>query len=232
MKLHTTPRLVLGSSLAILLAAAVAMAAGEEEPPQPARTAEPLRGSGYLILDHRDSQETVKARFRKFVDEVRLSVPPELSREETRQQVDAFLESDLTSSEDLPHLDLEFAAGVTRENLIAYLENTASAQESRLICSLSCPVRAMFRNGFHIHLTRPAGGLGDSVFALELHGSRADHGPKPSQTSTSGLDIERHSLLDRYPVADDGRKPIGRVFGVRIYLGEPAIPESSQLPPD
>lgn len=228
MKVHTARRLALGSSLAVLLAAAVAIAAGEEEPPQTARASEHLRASGYLILDHRDSQEMVKARLRKFIDEVRSSVPAELSREETRRQVDSFLESDLVSSEDLPQLDLEFAAGVTRDNLIAYLENTPSAQESRHICSLSCPVKSMFKSGFHIHLTRPAGGLGDSVFALELHGGRADHGPNPAQTSSSGLEIERQSLLDRYPVADDGRKSVSRVFGVRIYLGEPVIPESSQ----
>ncbi len=228
MKVRSTRRLALSSSLAILLAAAVAAASEEADPPQTAQATEPLRASGYLILDHRDSQRMVKARLRKFIDEVRSSVPPGFSREETRRQVDTFLESDLESSEDLPHLNLEFAAGVTPDNLIAYLENTPSAQESRHLCSLSCPVKAMFKNGFHIHLTRPAGGLGDSVFALELRGARVGHGPNPTQTSTSGLEVERQSLLDRYPVAADGRKPVGRMFGVRIYLGEAVIPESSQ----
>jgi hypothetical protein len=238
--------LVSAAGLAALLAAPAFSVAQDPDPPQTATAdapssgsgentagagecAPPLRGSGYLIVDPRDSHEKVRQRLRKFVHEVRSSVPPELGREETRRQVDAFLESDLMSDGDLPHLAMEFPPGVTHHNVITHLENTPSARESRHICPLSCPVEAMFKNGFHIHLTRPAGGPGDSVLALELYGG-PDEGTS-SHPHAAGYP-PRESLLDRYPLSDDGRVPIGQAFGVRIYLGEPVIPESSQLPPD
>jgi len=227
---------VFAAGLAALLTSPALTRAQDSGPPQTAtadaqisESEQPLRGSGYLIVDPRDSQEQVRKRLSKFVLEVRSSMPPELSREEIRRQVDAFLESDLTSGEDLPQLAMEFPPGVTRDNLIAHLEDTPSARESRRVCPIACPVEAMFKNGFHIHLTRPAGGPGDSVLALELSGG--PHGTASSHPQTSG-GPSRESLLDRYPVSDDGRVPIGQAFGVRIYLGEPVIPESLKLPPD
>ncbi len=189
----------------------------------------PLRGTGYLILDPRDAPDEVRARLSKFVLEVRLH--SDILPGELRRQVDAFLGSDFGGPEPLPNLPLLFPPGTSRDQVLSYLRNTRSARESELFCPRACPIEALFSDGFHIHLTRPTGSAGDSLFALEFTGG----GASGAQTQELGAVVEgaskrKQSLLERYPTQTAGRKPVGKVFGVPIYLGEALTPESSQLP--
>lgn len=193
--------------------------AAPAEPEKPA-----LRGAGVVIVDPLDSAEDVRERLRQFVLEVRANVPPEMQREEVRRQVDALLSAPPAPGAPIPQLRIAFQPGMTAAQILSYMENTPSARASRAVCPLACPAAVLYSDGMHVHLTRPHGGPGDSVFALAFEGGSAEGGGVGQAAE------RRQSLLERYPIGADSRRPVGTVFGVGVYLGEPIIPESSRLP--
>ena len=198
--------------------------------PRPARPIqEPLRGSGILLIDPRDREEDVKARLRLFVQEARATLPPEWRQEETHRQIDALLASGLPDPDHVPQLSFFLPPDVTADRVRGYIDNTPSARESRRVCPAACPLREMFASGFHIHLTRSAGGAGDSILAVEFAGAFSP--PSDAAAEAARFEEARHrqqNLLERYPEMGYERQPVGRLFGARVYLGEPLIPEEAQ----
>jgi hypothetical protein len=233
--------IALTGALALVMAGAAPAPSTDPNPPQtrlqaappPARPLqEPLRGSGILIIDRRDREEDVKARLRLFVQEARARLPPEWRQEETRRQIDALLASDLPDPSHVPQLSFFLAPDVTADRVRGYIDNTPSARDSRRVCPAACPLRQMFANGFHIHLTRPAGGAGDSILAVEFAGAFSP--PSDAVAEAARLEEARHrqlNLLERYPEMGYERQPAGHLFGARVYLGEPLTPEEAQPPP-
>ncbi len=182
-----------------------------------------LRGSGIMILDPRDEPEEITRRFREFLIEARSGAPRPLGNEDMRRQIDALLAGPIEEDR-LPQLSLVFAPGVTRSTVLRTLEGTPSAAASREVCPRACPVAAMFSQGFHLHLTRAAGSLGDSILAIDLDAGREGAG-EPARLAEAQR--RRQSLLERYPDLGPARRPVARLFGVGIFLGEPALPDSA-----
>jgi hypothetical protein len=211
------------ASFAALPLLSLVLAAPDAAPPAPEADRAALRGVGVLIIDPLDSPDQVRERLRQFVMEARANVPPEQQREEVRRQVDALLSAPADPDAPLPQIRIVFQPGMTAARVLSYMENTPSARASRELCPASCPVTALYHDGMHVHLTRPYGGLGDSVFAISFEGGG-------EAAAVAEAAARRRSLLERYPVGAGERRPIGTVFGVSVYLGEPIIPESSRVP--
>jgi hypothetical protein len=211
----------LAALLLVLLPAAGAVPA-ETPPAAPEKPS--LRGAGVVIVDPLDSPEEVRERLRQFVLEVRANVPPEKQREEVRRQVDALLSTPPGPDAQIPQISIVFQPGMTAAQILSYMDHTPSARASREVCPVACPVAALYRDGMHVHLTRPHGGAGDSVFAL------AFEGPAGASGGVEQAAERRQSLLERYPIGADARRPVGTIFGVGVFLGEAVAPESSRLP--
>ena len=110
-----------------------------------------------------------------------------------------------------------------RETTVAMLHQSLLTSDlvlaSERVCPANCPFRDLDEDTLHIHLTKPTGGRGDSVFVLNL----------PNPDSPGGI---REKLLERARVfrsswakqnyeLDEGSKPGLRFIGLRVFLGEP-----------
>ena len=184
-----------------------------------------MRGVAILVLDPLDDPEQVKERFRRLLDELRPSLPPGLHQEENRRQIDAVLAADWNSSSPLPQIDLVFPGEMTAEGLYRLILSTPMAQESREICPVSCPLRDLHGNGIHIHLTRPVGGPGDSILVVQVFE------PRDTAQDSVGLALQLDERVKAwYPELGYRRKPIGKIFGVGVVVGNPKVGEEGMPP--
>lgn len=189
-----------------------------------------LRGIGILILDPRDPPEVVKERLRKFLDQVRPNIPSKYREESNRRQLDALLAADWESNQDLPQLDLQFHKDATVDMIHGFILTTPIAKESEKVCTTACPFRDHYSSGVHIHLTRSVGGKGDSVIALHVFDPRESAGLSLMDQIDLTINL-RDSLLAEYSDLDLDRKPVAKLFGLRVYIGDPKVKEEGMPPP-
>lgn len=184
-----------------------------------------MRAVAILVLDPLDDPEQVKERFRQLLDELRPSLPPGLHREENRRQIDAVLAADWNSTSPLPRIDLVFPGEMTPEGLYRLILSTPIAQESREVCPVSCPLRDFQENGIHIHLTQPVGGPGDSILVVQVFE------PQDTAQDPVGLALQLDETVKaRYTELGYRRKPIGKIFGVGVVVGNPKVGEEGMPP--
>ena len=188
-----------------------------------------LRGMGILILDPRDSPEVVKERLREFLDQIRPNIPPKYREESNRRQLEALLAADWESQQNLPQLDLQFHKDVLADMIHGFILTTPIAKESEKVCTTACPFREYYKNGVHIHLTRSVGGKGDSVIALHVYDPRRSTGLSLMDQIDLTINL-RDSLLAEYPDLGFDRKPVGKLFGLRVYIGDPKVKEEGMPP--
>ena len=207
---------------AVLIAVAVPAwpaAAGDDGEPDRSNH---LRGVGLLILDPRDPPELVKERLRLFLEQVRPNVPAELRQESNRQPIEALLEADWESGDELPQLDLFFHPDMTVDLIHRFIEMTPVAMESTGSCPATCPLRDHSGATIHIHLTRPTAGGGDSIIIFHLYN------PGGSEPATRQQHIDQavamgQGITDRYSDYGYDRKPKMKLFGVGVVVGDPLV---------
>lgn len=207
----------------ILLVLVVLLAGGLPAPAANAEGENPyyLRGVGILILDPRDPPEAVKERLRQFLEQVRPNVPPELRQESNRRQLEALLEADWESGEELPQMELSFHPDMTVEMIQRFCESTPMARESAAVCPAACPLRALGPNTIHIHLTRPTGG-GDSIIAFRLFNPDGSQPTTRKEREDQAVAMGQ-GMSDRYGEFGYERKPVTRLFGVGVVVGDPLV---------
>ena len=186
-----------------------------------------FRGIGILILDPRDSREVVKERIREFFSEVGDEIPGDPRRVEIRRQVDALL---ATGGEEIPQVSFVFRQATTADMFREFLLESDSARESEEVCGITCPLRELYNDGVHIHLTKPAGEPGDTVIALRIDQPNGAGEWTLNDRVAQALQLHRRSLR-RYPELRHERKPIARVFGVQVFVGDPPAAEESLQEP-
>jgi len=218
--------------VAMLPSGSLASGEGQEQNPyddaaQVSHPQSPLRGTGILILDPRDSRDVVKERIHKFFSEVGAEISRDLRQAEIKRQVDALLAAD---SEAVPQISLVFRQATTRDIFHGLLLEADSARESEEVCPITCPFRDLYKDGVHIHLTKPVGGPGDTVIALEIDGPSSSRQKTLDDRLAEALQL-RESWLERYPELRNKRKPIARMFGVQIFAGDPLAAEESLQQP-
>lgn len=185
-----------------------------------------LRGVGLLILDPRDPPERVKERLRLFLDQVRPNVPEALRQDSNREKLEALLAADWKPGENLPDLDLVFHPDMTVDQIHRYLEMTPVARESAAVCPAACPLRDPGGTTIHIHLTRPTDSGGDSIILLHLYMSDGSE-PVASQDQIDATVEMGKGLTERYGDYGYDRRPLTRLFGVRVVAGEPMVDRDS-----
>lgn len=170
-----------------------------------------LEGLGFLIADPRDSQGLIKDRIRALFSFD--GSEPERSRADTSETLDALLASDRTLPGGSPEVLFEFHAVDSIDGFRRNLLNSTLFRQSEQVCPQDCPFRDLDEDSLHIHLTKPAGGPGDSVLVLTLRefiaSQRPDH-------LANALSSSPEWLKEAYV---DGVRPAGvKVFGLRVTL--------------
>jgi hypothetical protein len=181
-----------------------------------------LRGVGLLILDPRDPPELVKERMRLFLEQVRPNVPAELRQESNRPQIDALLAGDWESGDELPQLDLSFHPDMTVDLIHQFVEITPVARESAGTCPVACPFRDHSGADIHIHLTRPTRGGGDSIIIFHLYNPDGSE-PASRQQHINQTAAMGQGISDRYGDYGYDRKPMTKLFGVGVVVGDPLV---------
>ena len=180
-----------------------------------------LSGTGILILDPIDSPELIKERLRNFLWEVGTGAPANRRHAEIERELGSLFAVDGGTSGELPQISFEFYRDPTLHMLRESLRDSDLARQGEELCSATCRFRELDNDGgVHIHLTRPSEEPGGSVLAFwfkETDGTpeEARKGQQPD-----GLD-QRHDWLERYSELGSESKPAGRLFGVRVYVGNP-----------
>ena len=94
------------------------------------------------------------------------------------------------------------------------LLNSELALQSEKVCPEDCSFRDLDEDSLHIHLTKPAGGPGDTVLVLKIQESY----DSPEEARLAGALSLRPDWLKRR-AGEDGLRPAGvRVFGLRVTL--------------
>lgn len=187
-----------------------------------------LSGTGILILDPLDSPELIKERLRDYFLEVGTDAPMDRRHAETERELDSLFAADGEMSGELPQFTFEFHQDHTLQTLRESFLDSNLARQGEELCSATCRFRELDNDGgVHIHLTRPSEEPGGSVLAFwfkETDGTleEARKGQQPD-----GLD-QRLDWLERYSEPGSEPKPSARLFGVRVYVGNPT--RSTDLP--
>ena len=190
-----------------------------------------LRGTGMLILDPRDSSEEAKEMLRKLLEEIHTIIPARLHQEANRRQMEALLAADWADPDSLPELSFIFHEEMTAELLHRFIIDTPTGRASEEFCKIACALdEVLDREGVHIHLTRPSGGTGGTVLALEFYESEGPGGISSETLEAEVLEF-RDALRENWEEFGYDREPIGRIFGVRVVVGDPRVGEG-WMPPE
>ena len=179
-----------------------------------------LRGTGILILDPRDSEEMVKERVRRFLFGSEGGILPEARQAEIEREVDALLTADRDTSNQLPQISFVFHRKITLKVFRNLVLESDLARQSEQVCPTACPFRALDDHGLHIHLTKPLGGHGDTVLALRIDESEGSPEEALRDRLADAMDLRR-DWMKRYSELGNEWKPVGRLFGVQVFLGDP-----------
>ena len=173
-----------------------------------------LGGSGLLIVDPADSQDQIKARLRSFFSfEGQNVVPSEQRQAEIAREVDALFAADGAVSRGLPELSFEFRQETSAKLFRVSLLDSELARQSDDVCPEDCSFRDLEDDSLHIHLTKPAGGPGDTVLVLRIQ----EYYDTPDEARLAGALSFRRDWLKRTGV--DNLTPAGlRIFGLRVTL--------------
>ena len=230
--------IALSAFLALLLGGGLPTFGADEEkkPAGPAASSQAenkgkLRGTGMLILDPRDDLEKAKEQLRLLLEQIQSHIPERMRRQANRRQLDALLASDWSDPETLPELAFVFDDEMTAVLLHQFIVQTQVGKASEEYCQISCALEEIFdQEGVHIHLTRPSGGPGDTVLAVEFYDSVGPEGISDAVLEAEVLEF-RSQLRDNWEEFGYDREPIGRIFGVRVVVGDPRV-GADWMPPN
>ncbi len=182
--------------------------------PEVATRQAPLRGSGLLIVDPHDSEDQIKIRLRSLFSFEGQDVIPSAQRQaEIAREVDALFAGDGAVSRELPEVSFEFRQKTSVALFRMSLLRSKLARQSDKVCPEDCSFRDLEEDSLHIHLTKPAGGPGDTVLVLKIQESY----DLPGEAPLAGALSLRRDWLKR--TAEDDVKPAGvRVFSLRVTL--------------
>ena len=175
-----------------------------------------LRGTGFLIVDPRDSQEQIKDRMRRFFSFEGQDVTPSEQRQtEIAREVDALFATDGAAPEEFPEVSFEVRQRSSVDLFRVSLLSSELARQSDEVCPEDCSFRDLDGDSLHIHLTRPAGGPGDTVLVLRIQ----EPYDSPEESRLAGALPLRPDWLKRTHA--DGVRPAGvKLFGLRVTLAE------------
>ena len=173
-----------------------------------------LRGTGFLIVDPRDSQEQIKDRMRRFFSFEGWGVTPsERRRAEIAREVDALFAADGAAPNEFPEVSFRVRQRSSVDLFRVSLMSSELGRQSDEVCPEDCLFRDLDEDSLHIHLTRPLGSLGDTVLVLRIREAYdSPDGGRLASTLTPRPDWLKGTHAD-------GARPAGaRVFGVRVTL--------------
>ena len=173
-----------------------------------------LRGTGFLFVDPRDSQEQIKGRMRRFFSfEGQDGIPSEQRRLEIARDVDALFAADGAPPNEFLEMRFEVRRSSSVDLFRVSLLSSELARQSDEVCPRDCSFHDLDEDSFHIHLTKPTGGPGDTVLVLKIHES---YDSSEGSLLADALSV-RPNWLKR--TLAEGMKPPGiRVFGMRVTL--------------
>jgi hypothetical protein len=173
-----------------------------------------LRGTGFLIVDPRDSREQIKDRMRRFFSFEGWGVTPSEQRQtEIAREVDALFAADGAAPNESPEVSFEVHQRSSVKLFRVSLLSSEVVRQSEDVCPEDCLFRDLEVDSLHVHLTRPMGGLGDTVLVLKIRG--ADDSPAGSRVAAALPPLPE--WLER--TRADGVRPGGvHIFGVRVTL--------------
>ena len=201
-------------------------------------------GAGILILDPRDPLPLVRRLLQEFLIETGDGMMLERRRADVAGEVDLLFGGDTNDARGLPWLSLR-AAKEAQFNMVAgFLKASDYFLRSDEVCQENCRFRDQDSDGNHVHfhLTRAAGGEGDTVLAFSFDereqrpGQRLDYDLSDREELRSDW-LSRFSLLQEEPPDEtleatklpsdehDG-DPVTRLFGARVVVGNPVHSET------
>ncbi len=181
-------------------------------------------GTGFLIIDPRNSEGQVKERMRMLLSQGDGLFALGSLDAEIGSELDELFSGVGETSDDFPEVSFTFrpntTAGLFRESLL----DSDLARQSKEVCPADCPFRTLDRGAIHFHLTRPGGGLGDSVLLLSILGP-TDSLEEARKTFLADALPRVRKWKSRHSRSDDELKPGVRIFGLRVFLGVSADPD-------
>lgn len=243
-------RLLILTAMGVALLA-TAMARGNDQlPPAPSsvetRPADSeLAGTGILILDSRDSLPLVKRLLQEFLIETGGDITFDSRQSEIESEVDMLFADDGSASSVLPRISFRFGQEDEANMVAGFLKASDYFLRSNEVCPGNCRFRDLDHDSdhVHIHLTRAAGGEGDTVLAFrfdrreDASGRRLDYDLARNQELRREW-LMRYSLLpdevpddtpdasstetaENDPPSHDRSSPATRLFGTRVVVGNP-----------
>ena len=180
-----------------------------------------LSGTGILILDPLDSPELIRERLRNFFLEVGTGSRAKRRHAEIERELGSLFAVDGGTSGELPQISFKFYRAPTLHMVREFLRDSDLARQGEELCSPTCRLRDLDSDGgVHIHLTRPSEESSGSVLAFWFKETDGTPEEARKDQQPDGLD-QRHDWLERYSELGSESKPAGRLFGVRVYVGNP-----------